>query len=266
LHFGGEDEAALAAVAGFVERTRPEVVVATGDLALSGERAELEVACAWLRALPAPVVVTPGNHDVPYYSLLGRLFDPFRRYRDAAHGVETHAWRNQNYAIITANTARGVQIRANWAQGAISEAQVEAVGAFAAKERDSGRLVVLATHHPLAWPNDAPIIGRTWGGREAERVLVQRGIDVFLSGHLHVASARAVGVGDAVAVCGGTLSKRVRHEPCAFTTVDTADGELEVGLYHVVDGVAERASLRRFPLTAHAAQGEQNARLGGSSS
>jgi len=249
LHFGGEDEAALSAVAAFVKEKRPDVVVATGDLALSGERAELEAAFEWLRLLPAPVVATPGNHDVPYYSLSGRLFDPFRRYRESAHGVETAGWRNERYAIITINTARGIQPRANWAQGSISPDQAAKVRRFAEGERDSGRLIVLATHHPLSWPNDAPIIGRTWGGREAERRLARSGVKLFLSGHLHVASARPVGIDGAVAVCGGTLSKRVRHEPCAFTVVDVVDGACQVGLYHVNNGVAECVALRSFPLT-----------------
>jgi 3',5'-cyclic AMP phosphodiesterase CpdA len=247
LHFGGEDASALAAVADFVAARAPDVVVATGDLALIGARAELEAAFAWLRALKAPVIATPGNHDVPYYSLAGRLLDPFRNYRESAQGVATQTWRNERYAIIAENTARGVQARLNWAQGAISRSQVARVRSFAKSEIDAGKLVVLATHHPLAWPNDAPITGRTWGGRAAEMALAHSGVDVFLSGHLHVASARSVTETGAVSVCGGTLSQRVRHEPCAFTAIEVSGGALRIDIMHVVGGFVEIAATRRFP-------------------
>jgi len=245
LHFGGEDRGALAAVERFVADSPPDLVVATGDLASVGQRRELEDAFAWLRGLPAPVLATSGNHDVPYYSLLGRVIDPFRRFRQSATGVTTQPWRGDGCVVVAVNTARGVQWRANWAQGAISRRQTD----WAARQFESAggaKLRILATHHPLDWPNDAPIAGRTWGGREAQRRLAHAGVDVFLSGHLHVASARAV-EGGAVAVC--TLSRRLRHDPCGFTVVECAGEELSVSLMHVVNRTIETATVRTFPLS-----------------
>ncbi len=56
----------LALVAAWAEAMRPDLVVATGDLSLDGADREedLEFAARSLRALPAPLLSVPGNHDV----------------------------------------------------------------------------------------------------------------------------------------------------------------------------------------------------------
>lgn len=56
----------LALIAAWVEQARPDLVIATGDLSLDGADREedLELAAALLRALPAPLLAIPGNHDV----------------------------------------------------------------------------------------------------------------------------------------------------------------------------------------------------------
>lgn len=56
----------LALVAAWAEAARPDLVIATGDLSLDGADCEedLELAARLLRALPAPLLAVPGNHDV----------------------------------------------------------------------------------------------------------------------------------------------------------------------------------------------------------
>ena len=56
----------LALVAAWAETARPDLVIATGDLSLDGADREedLDLAARLLRALPAPLLAVPGNHDV----------------------------------------------------------------------------------------------------------------------------------------------------------------------------------------------------------
>lgn len=56
----------LSLVADWARATRPDLVVATGDLSRDGadSDAELEFAARLLRDMPAPVLLLPGNHDV----------------------------------------------------------------------------------------------------------------------------------------------------------------------------------------------------------
>lgn len=56
----------LARIQAWAEAARPDLVVATGDLSLDGADREedLEFAAASHRALPAPLLAVPGNHDI----------------------------------------------------------------------------------------------------------------------------------------------------------------------------------------------------------
>lgn len=247
LHFGCEDVAALKAAARYVHEAKPDAVIITGDISRDGLQSELNNACAWMRELPAPVLLTPGNHDVPYYNFIGRALAPWARFRRAAQGIRVDAWHTPDWSIVPVNTARGWQLRANWAQGAISRGQIAVAGA-ALQKAAVGALRIVMTHHPLDWPNDAPIKGVTIGGVRGQEKLIDSGAELFLSGHLHFASARLIGT-RALSITSGTLSQRVRHEPCAFTAIRRpAPDTIEVEVLHVVQGLAETATKRQFQL------------------
>lgn len=254
LHIGCEDQAALDAAARFIARRKPSGVIATGDLTAVGARDELDKAFAWLASLEAPAMAMPGNHDTPYYSLMRRLGDPFGRFARSASGarrVRTNAWATPDFVVAPINTARGVQLRLNWALGAVSRRQVDAAAAVLG-EAGSDALRIVASHHPLIWPKQAPIGGRTRGGARAAAALVKAGADVFLSGHLHAASAWPIALGGrrAVSVSAGTLSTRLRDEPGGFTLIRHAGPAIvEVEIVHIgAQGACRTAHLHRFDL------------------
>ncbi len=250
-HFGCADAHALAAAEKFIADCKPDAVIVSGDLSREGLANELDDAFAWMAALPAPVVTTPGNHDVPYHNIWGRLFDPFARFRRSAGiaaSVRLEPWHDPRWSIVPVNTARGIQPRANWAQGQITRRQIRATADELAKAAP-GALKIVVTHHPLDWPEDAPIKGKTWNGRRAQKALIEAGAQLFLSGHLHFASARLIG-GRALSVTSGTLSQRVRHEPCALTVIRRPEpGTLETEIVYLKQGVAESASVRRWDIS-----------------
>lgn len=249
LHFGCEDKAALIAAAKYIRALKPDAVIVTGDISKDGLQVELDAACQWMRELEAPCLLTPGNHDVPYYEMWGRLFYPWRRIRRAQHGLRCEAWHTPEWSIVPVNTARPWQFRFNWAQGEISRGQT-AIAAAEIQRAQPGALRVVITHHPLDWPNDAPIKGITRGGMRGLRKLADAGAELFLSGHLHFASARLFET-RALCVTSGTLSERVRHEPCAFTVIRRPELKvIETEVVHINQGVCETASVRRFRLNA----------------
>lgn len=254
LHFGCEDKAALIAAGKYVRDLKPDAVIVTGDISRDGLQDELNNACAWIRDLDAPAMLTPGNHDVPYYEMWGRLFYPWDRIRRAQHGIQCEAWHTDAWSIVPVNTARAWQFRLNWAQGEISRGQT-AVAAAELQRAKPGALRIIITHHPLDWPNDAPIKGVTRGGVRGLRKLADAGAELFLSGHLHFASARLFET-RALSITSGTLSQRVRHEPCAFTVIRRPEPKLiETEVVHINQGVCETASVRQFRLDAPLAPG-----------
>ena len=70
LHFGLEDQRALAFFKTELARERPAAVLITGDLTMRARHREFAAASAWIAALDVPVTVEVGNHDMPYFNLV----------------------------------------------------------------------------------------------------------------------------------------------------------------------------------------------------
>src|SRR5207245_3022684 len=67
LHLGaGDDEAIERGAPVLIERFRPELVIASGDLSHRGRPDQLARASRFLQSLERPVLAVPGNHDIPY--------------------------------------------------------------------------------------------------------------------------------------------------------------------------------------------------------
>jgi len=238
LHFGGEDSAAIAAVTRHVKAHPPDLVVVSGDLSFIGLQSELDAAFAWLASLGRPVIATPGNHDVPYHEVLPRIWRPFRRYETAAAMAGAFdAWDAQDVRILTINTARGWQMRSNWALGAVSEAQLRR-GTSLLGATAPHALKIVVTHHPLMFPPDSPLRGQTRGGNRAARKLVEAGAQVFLSGHLHTTMETRI-AGRTLSLGAGTLSLRLRGEAASFLALEWQGGAvLLLERYIIVGGDA----------------------------
>lgn len=243
IHFGNEDPVALAVVEAFVSERRPDFVIASGDLTAVGRTSEFAAAFAWLRSLAAPVLATPGNHDTPYFDILPRVFAPFALFHKAAEGVFTEPLRRDGFVLAPINTARGVQLRKNWALGAISNRQVQqAEAALRSAEARDVRIVI--THHPLTWPREAPISGTTRRGAPAQARLIGAGADVFLSGHLHTPHIDVLSYEGrpAVAVSAPTLSIRQRGAPAGFVAIDSIDPWVDINVHDIGADGAHRVS------------------------
>ena len=88
IHFGLEHNRALDWVAAEVAARKPAAVVITGDLTMRARTREFAAARDWIMALGAPVTVEVGNHDLPYFNLIERFFDPYRKFRGMESVVE----------------------------------------------------------------------------------------------------------------------------------------------------------------------------------
>jgi 3',5'-cyclic AMP phosphodiesterase CpdA len=224
-HFGGENTDAVNAAAAFVQEKKPDLVLVTGDLTLNGLPREFQAAAAWLERLPAPRLVTPGNHDTPYWNLLLRTLTPFARYHRYIGKSEGQGMDNRAVSARAINTARGAQPRPDWSKGAI-DLDLCRVTIADLEGAAHGALKVVACHHPLVEALDTPVTGGVHRGEDAACILAKGGADLILTGHVHnpFASALAVGDGRTYAVGAGTLSLRLRGTPAGFNCI-SADAE-----------------------------------------
>jgi 3',5'-cyclic AMP phosphodiesterase CpdA len=224
IHFGGENKHAVAAAAGWIGAHRPDLVVITGDITREGAQPEFTAARAWIDSLAAPSLVVPGNHDTPYFSLVKRLVAPWRRYDRHFGAPPREAHRLPGLAMASVNTARGVQLRANWSKGAISPRQVSgAIRALAVAP--AGTLRVVACHHPLIEMIGGPMSGLVHGGHDAAVAFSEARVDLVLTGHVHAPFALPYPGGDGKtwAVGASTLSIRERGAPIGFNCIQIDD-------------------------------------------
>lgn len=229
IHFGGENPAAVAAARDWIAACDPDLVVITGDLTRQGDESEFAAARAFVDSLGRDVVVTPGNHDTPYFDPVKRIFAPWARYRRHFGRSPGGLLLRPGLAIRTLNSARGAQPRLNWSKGQVSAGQTRgSVAAFAQAPPDAAR--ILACHHPLIEMLGGPMTGRVWGGEAAARAFAEAEVDLVLTGHIHAPFALAYPFGDGrtYAVGASTLSIRERQVPPGFNRIEIEDEAITV--------------------------------------
>jgi len=229
IHFGAEIAPAVESALGYIEAARPELIIVTGDLTLNGLPREFRAAAAWRRRLPHPTIFTPGNHDTPYWNLPLRALRPFDRYRRYIGPPKSAAVDSPELAVRMINTARGAQPRPDWSKGAISLAATNAAIASLAG-RPAETLKMVGCHHPLMEVQDAPVTGGVYRGVEAAKRFAQGGVDLVLTGHVHVPFAFALPFGDGktYAVGAGTLSRRTRGAAPSFNVIEITPEHMTV--------------------------------------
>jgi len=220
IHFGGENRPATEAAIDHVRAFAPHLVVVTGDLTLNGRPREFAAARAWLARLPESRIVTPGNHDTPYYNLVLRALTPFDRYRRYIGDPEATTFDSPSLTAHALNSARGAQPRPDWSKGALDLEQVGRISEDMAARPDA--LKVFACHHPLIDMAGMPVTGGVRRGAAAAAQLAKAQVDLILTGHVHNPFALALqsDTKGAYAIGAGTLSIRTRGTPAGFNLIE----------------------------------------------
>ncbi|MEO0032620.1 MAG: hypothetical protein RIS94_2378 [Pseudomonadota bacterium] len=215
IHFGLEDTRALDWVADCIAREKPDAVALTGDLTMRARHREFADACRWIQSLAVPVTVEVGNHDLPYFNLIERFTDPYRRFRAIEALVEREI-DLPGVAVVPLKTTARAQWRLNWSKGTVGRHSLAQTLA-AIDALPPGTRALVACHHPLV---EAGTRGKalTRGGSHALSELARRNVLAVLSGHVHDAFDLVAKTpnGPVRMIGAGTLSLRVRTTPPGF--------------------------------------------------
>jgi 3',5'-cyclic AMP phosphodiesterase CpdA len=230
LHFGREDKQAVAWFAETVRAEMPDAVICTGDLTMRARAQEFDAAGRYLEALPVPVTVEPGNHDLPYFNPIARLFHPYSRYGRVERLIE-RPLDLKHVTIVPLKTTARFQMRRNWSWGVVSRSGLTRALQML-KDAADDHIKIVACHHPLLDKEGLESQGKTLRGREALQALAEAGAHAVLSGHVHDPfDIEHVVAGKTIRKIGaGTLSERTRSTPPSFNELRVENGVLHVEL------------------------------------
>ncbi len=259
LHFGPPYVPRVGeALRSAAETIEPDVIVASGDFTQRAREEQFAQAREYLDSLPeAPVLVVPGNHDVPLYRIFERITNPYRWYRRHINEELDYSFRMDGAFFVMLNSTAPLRAITN---GRISGDQVEfARRAF--DQADPDDLKVVVAHHHFAPAPDYE------GGEVMPRA--KRAIDVFsdlevdliLGGHLHRAYIgnsldlypgldRIHGI--TIVQSGTSTSRRGRareREKNSFNLIRVSDEVIRITHYMYFDDAGGFASVSRhiFP-------------------
>jgi 3',5'-cyclic AMP phosphodiesterase CpdA len=258
LHFGRVDHAVAEGLVRDLAGRQPSLLVVSGDFTQRARPWQYRQAAEYLKRLPQPQLVVPGNHDVPLYDFLRRLFSPMGRYR---HYITTNlapVYRDEEMLVVGINTARSLTQKSGW----ISDRQLDQVKRLTC-EAPPGLMKVVVTHHPFIPAPRDPQGDIVLGAVDALDRLEQCGVDLLLAGHLHLAyhddirSHHTSLKRSVLSVQAGTAtSTRKRGEPNAYNWITLSPDLVAVEVRIWNGNGFEESLVTRYRRIAHVWQRE----------
>jgi 3',5'-cyclic AMP phosphodiesterase CpdA len=251
LHAGSSEEPAVErSLARLIERVDPELVVASGDLTHRARRSEHERAAAFLKQLGRPLLVVPGNHDIPW--TLKRLTSPFAEFERQWQTLEP-VYGSDRLLAVGVNSVRPWRHQS----GGVRASQLRRAAELLAQASDGALRVVVLHHH---------LIGAPWRSRKKPvsrrshvlARLVDAGAELILAGHIHQAAVSERhefevetgglrGVTVSVAPGLGQPRPNRRGEARGLHVYEAAEGTLTVQTYVWRDEDWGLTGVRTFP-------------------
>lgn len=181
-HFGTEVPQVVEAVKQSIERIRPDIIILSGDITQRARKDQFASAKAFISALrQRNVLVIPGNHDIPLFHLIARLFWPYKNYRQRFGQCE-NILCYRNVCVV------GLDATSPWrhVNGKVRHSRAEPLLQRARRQMKEGDKLIVCAHQPLAaaWPQDEG--NRLINYEMSAAFFASHHVDMVLSGHVHV--------------------------------------------------------------------------------
>ncbi len=176
IHLGQDEQAVADGLLRDVVDHAPTATVVSGDLTMRARTHQFEAARDYLDRLPQPVIVVPGNHDIPLYDVVARLSGPFDKYRKHISAELDPVLRVPGATILGLNSMP----RWRWKAGHVSDRQGELVEQVLG-QAPVGDVRVLVSHHPVLPKDLSGLVNRT----DLVAAAARAEVDLLLAGHTH---------------------------------------------------------------------------------
>ncbi len=188
IHFGRlSTENIVGALLADIDDHDPSLVVMSGDLTQRARVSQFQAAAEMISQLKAPVMVVPGNHDIPaWYRPYTRLFNPVGRYVRYITPELQPTFQSDKLAVAGINTAHGLTIKG----GRIRDEQAAFLRGFFHQVAPRA-FKILVLHHHLVKMAKLGVHDVARSARSALDVIGEEEVDLVLCGHLHISSVQS---------------------------------------------------------------------------
>lgn len=181
IHFGPNFRPQVAeGLQEMVRRSKPDLVIISGDVTRRAKRRQFEDALAWVRRLEAPWIVVPGNHDVPAYRFWERLLDPYGAYRRHFQDDLEPIFEDDELLVVGVNTAFKWTIK----DGRFTAASLRRMERLF-MQAPAGKARLVVAHHQMTPPPRYDTQRVAVRSAEALELMRHLGVEVVFSGHQH---------------------------------------------------------------------------------
>jgi 3',5'-cyclic AMP phosphodiesterase CpdA len=234
LHFGRSLPSLVDPLLQVIEARAPQLLVISGDLTQRARHSQFRKAKDFLSRLPCPLLIVPGNHDIPLYAIWSRFLNPFGKYQHYISEELDPCYRDDEIAVMGINTVRRLKFK----EGRINIRQLERAREFFSPI-PAGVVKIIVTHHPFNLPEGYR--GKyVQCARMALAYFRELGIDLLLSGHLHTTLGRYKNTEyklkdhkPLIIQAGSTISTRLRLEANSFNILLVDDPRIRVERYEL---------------------------------
>lgn len=177
LHFGFHRADLVEPLLERLNAAQADLVVVTGDVTHRARGDQYAQAAAFLAQIHAPLMVIPGNHDVPLYNLAVRFLSPWCGFRRAMGGDLSPTRQVGPARVLSLNSVDPFAVQ----RGVIRDGEIRRLEG----SLDPQAMNIVALHHPL---EHLAQVDKELSRRAPEALarLERAGAQVVLSGHLHV--------------------------------------------------------------------------------
>jgi 3',5'-cyclic AMP phosphodiesterase CpdA len=181
-HFGTEQPAVVEALLRLAHEIQPAALIVSGDITQRARRAQFDAARAFVSRLSPPAVVAiPGNHDIPLFNVIARMFYPYAGFERIFGTHLEPEWHNDDFLVIGVNTTRARRHK----DGEVSSEQILRVSKRLATA-SARQIRIVVTHQPVHVLRGSEIHNRLHGHAEAIPAWSNAGADIIMGGHIHL--------------------------------------------------------------------------------
>lgn len=238
-HFGTTEPRKKDALLKAMQALRPSFIALSGDITQRARSSQFKEAREFCESLkPTPLIVVPGNHDLPLFNVAARFLWPYFGYRRIFGYPLTSRKNFGDVDIIGINSTDPKR----HVQGDLKKSDVKAL-----KKYSSESLVRVAIfHHPMDCAKATDEKNLLTNASETLGYLEKAKIDLVLGGHVHDPFVRLSNFRYAeaqrpliISVAGTCLSSRTRSgAPNSFNLIDVE-----------TEGPIARMHIQRFDLS-----------------